>query len=96
MVLTEAWAQARPVLAQGRTEVLVGQVRRSGGGMWYSGFAEFEAALDLLVGSPSLGDALGRAGRAHVEREYRWDAVLSRYEGLLRQAVGAGAATRGH
>jgi glycosyltransferase involved in cell wall biosynthesis len=41
MVLTEAWAQGRPVVAQGRTEVLVGQVRRSGGGVWYSGFAEF-------------------------------------------------------
>jgi len=88
MVLTEAWAQGRPVLAQGRTEVLVGQVRRSGGGVWYSGFAEFEAALDLLTESPDLGDALGRAGRAHVEREYAWPTVLARYEGLLREVAG--------
>ena len=95
MVLTEAWAQGRPVVAQGRTEVLVGQVRRSGGGVWYSGFAEFEAALDLLTASPELGDALGRAGRAHVEREYRWETVLVRYEALLRQAAGARAASRG-
>jgi glycosyltransferase involved in cell wall biosynthesis len=94
MVLTEAWAQGRPVVAQGRTEVLVGQVRRSGGGVWYSGFAEFEAALDLLTASPELGDALGRAGRAHVEREYRWETVLVRYEALLRQAAGARAASR--
>jgi glycosyltransferase involved in cell wall biosynthesis len=90
MVLTEAWAQGRPVVAQGRTDVLVGQVRRSGGGVWYTGFAEFEAAIDLLAGTPGLGDALGRAGRAHVEREYRWDVVLPRYETLLGQAIGAG------
>ena len=94
MVLTEAWAQGRPVVAQGRTDVLVGQVRRSGGGVWYSGFAEFEAALDLLTGTPGLGDALGRAGRAHVEREYRWETVLSRYEELLGQTISA-ASPRG-
>ena len=89
MVLTEAWAQGRPVVAQGRTDVLVGQVRRSGGGVWYTGFAEFEAAVDVLTGSPGLGDALGSAGRAHVEREYSWDVVLPRYERLLGEAIAA-------
>ncbi len=83
MVLTEAWAQGRPVVAQGRTDVLVGQARRSGGGVWYSGFAEFEAAVDLLAGSPGLADALGQAGRRFVEREYRWSTVLDRYERVL-------------
>jgi glycosyltransferase involved in cell wall biosynthesis len=87
MVLTEAWAQQRPVLAQGRTEVLVGQVRRSGGGLYYAGFAEFEAALDLLVSRQGLADSLGRSGRGYVEDHYRWDIVLSRYEDLLRRAV---------
>jgi glycosyltransferase involved in cell wall biosynthesis len=94
MVLTEAWAQGRPVVAQGRTDVLVGQVRRSGGGVWYSGFAEFEAAVDLLVSSPELADTLGAAGRRFVEREYRWETVLRRYEGLLRETVGSRPAGR--
>jgi glycosyltransferase involved in cell wall biosynthesis len=89
MVMSEAWAQRRPVLAQGRTDVLVGQVRRSGGGLFYAGFAEFEAALDLLVSREGLADSLGRSGRAYVEAEYRWDVVLSRYEGLLRRAIGS-------
>ena len=94
MVLTEAWAQGRPVVAQGRTEVLVGQVRRSGGGVWYSGFAEFEAALDLLSASPETGrrPGSGRSGR-YVEQEYRWETVLTRYEGLLRRAAGSRAVT---
>jgi len=89
MVLTEAWAQGRPVVAQGRTDVLVGQVRRSGGGVWYSGFAEFETAVELLSSSPELADRLGRAGRRYVEREYRWETVLGRYEGLLHQTAGS-------
>jgi glycosyltransferase involved in cell wall biosynthesis len=87
MVMTEAWAQRRPVLAQGRTDVLVGQVRRSGGGLYYAGFAEFEAALDLLVSREGLADSLGRSGRHYVEEHYRWDVVLSRYEELLRRAI---------
>jgi glycosyltransferase involved in cell wall biosynthesis len=90
MVLTEAWAQGRPVVVQGRTDVLVGQVRRSGGGIWYSGFAEFEAVVDLLAASPGLADTLGRAGRRYVEQEYRWETLLERYEGLLWQTVAAG------
>jgi glycosyltransferase involved in cell wall biosynthesis len=87
MVMTEAWAQRRPVLAQGRTDVLVGQVRRSGGGLYYAGFAEFEAALDLLVSREGLADSLGQSGRHYVEEHYRWDVVLSRYEELLRRAI---------
>ena len=31
-----------------------------------------------------LADAIGYRGHAYVEREYRWDAVLERYERLLR------------
>ena len=88
MVLTESWAQRRPVLVQGHTDVLVGQVRRSGGGLYYRGFAEFEAALELLEVRAALADELGERGRAYAEREYPWDAVLDRYEHLLRRAAG--------
>ena len=49
MVLLEAWAHRRPALVQGRCDVLVGQARRSGGAIPYTGFAEFEAAVDLLA-----------------------------------------------
>jgi len=94
MVLTEAWAQRRPVLAQGRTEVLMGQVRRSAGGLYYRGYGEFEAALDLLTSRPDLATRLGAFGRSFVEREYRWDIVLSRYERLLRHAVTSASASR--
>jgi glycosyltransferase involved in cell wall biosynthesis len=91
MVLTEAWAQRRPVLVQGHTDVLVGQVRRSGGGVYYRGFAEFEAAVELLTGRAELADELGLRGRAFAERSYRWDAVLDLYESLLATAARPGA-----
>lgn len=87
MALTEAWALERPALVQGRCDVLVGQCRRAGGGVPYVGYAEFEAALDLLVEEPGLARQMGAAGRRYVEQQYRWDVVLDRYEALLRTAI---------
>jgi glycosyltransferase involved in cell wall biosynthesis len=87
MVLLEAWAHRRPALVQGRCEVLVGQARRSGGAIPYSGFAEFEAAVDLLLASPELVDTLGAAGRRYVEARYTWDDVLTRYERFLEDVA---------
>jgi glycosyltransferase involved in cell wall biosynthesis len=83
IVLTEGWAQGKPALVNGHCAVLDGQARRARGGIPYRSFAEFEAGLDFLVEDPKLAAALGAAGRRYVERNYRWDTVLDRYERLL-------------
>jgi glycosyltransferase involved in cell wall biosynthesis len=88
MVLTEAFAQRRPALVQGRCAVLNGHAHRSGAALPYNGFAEFEAAVDTLLASPDLADALGRAGRRYIEREYDWDVVMARYERVLARVAG--------
>jgi glycosyltransferase involved in cell wall biosynthesis len=90
LVLVEAWALGKPALVQGRCDVLDGHARRSGGGIPYRGFAEFEAALDLVRSDPGLAGALGRAGRRYVERRYAWDRVIARYEAFLER-IGAPA-----
>jgi glycosyltransferase involved in cell wall biosynthesis len=86
MVLTEAWAQAVPALVQGHCDVLVGQARRSGGGLPYKGFAEFEVAVDMLLDDRGLVRRMGEAGRRYVEGNYEWDHVLGRYERFLASA----------
>jgi glycosyltransferase involved in cell wall biosynthesis len=83
MVLTEAWAARKPTLVQGHCEVLVGQATRAGGGLPYRGFAEFEAAVDLMLGDPGLARAMGESGRRYVEANYDWQAVMDRYERFL-------------
>ncbi|HET7489698.1 MAG TPA: glycosyltransferase family 4 protein [Acidimicrobiales bacterium] len=83
IVLLEAWAQGRPVLVNGRCDVLRGQAARARGGLAYAGFPEFEAALDLLVGDEALAARLGAAGRAHAEANHGWGTVLDRYEHLV-------------
>ncbi|MGH9005107.1 MAG: glycosyltransferase, partial [Acidimicrobiia bacterium] len=88
MVLTEAWAARRPALVQGHCEVLAGQATRAGGGLPYRGFAEFEAAVDLLVADPALAGAMGAAGRRYVEERYAWPVVMDRYERFLASVAG--------
>lgn len=80
IVLCEAWMQERPALVQGACEVLRGQARRSGGAVPYEGFAEFEAALSLLLSNSNLADEMGRAGRRYVVEKYNWDAVVNEFE----------------
>lgn len=89
MVLLEAWSVGTPALVNGLTDVLVGLCRRSGGGVWYRSYAEFEAALVRLLGDPGTRERLGGQGRAYALTEYNWDTVISRYLAFLeRQAAG--------
>jgi glycosyltransferase involved in cell wall biosynthesis len=85
--LLDAWAVGRPALVQGRCAPLAGEARRSGAALAYAGFAEFEAAVDLLVAEPETATALGASGRRYVETRYRWDDVLTRYEWFLEDAI---------
>ena len=81
--------QGRPVLVSGDCDVLVGQVGRSQGGLPYRGFAEFEAAVELLDGDRERGDPNGQreSGRRYVDEHYRWDNVLDGLERTIDLAV---------
>jgi glycosyltransferase involved in cell wall biosynthesis len=83
LVLAEAWVEAKPALVQRACAVTNGQAHRSGGGVPYRGYAEFEAAADLLLDAPELAAMLGRRGRAFVETRYEWETVIPRYERVL-------------
>ena len=89
VVALESWAAATPVLANARGRAVAGQCRRSGGGLAYANFEEFQAALDRLRSSE--GRALGRRGREFVAEECSWDRVLGVYRRAIEQAAGAPA-----
>jgi len=91
MVTLEAWWAGRPVLANGRCDVLRGQCQRSDAGLYYANYDEFGAALGLLDSDESLRRALGRNGRRYFDAHYAWDVVERKYMDLLARA-GAGSA----
>ncbi len=90
VIVLEAWAMGRPVLVNAACKVLEGQCVRSGGGLFYRGYAEFAAALQLLLDDPALRRDLGEAGRAYARREYDWDVVEGRTNAFLESLVRAG------
>ncbi len=78
IVVLEAWLARTPVLVHGRGEVLPDHCRKSGGGLWFRTYPEFEEALKLFLENEDLRQRMGAAGRAYVEREYSWGAVSKR------------------
>ena len=90
MVALEAWGLGKPVLANGRCDVLKGQCLRSNGGLFYESYAEFAEALTAMTSSPALTAALGANGLAYFRRHYAWPVIEGKYletfERLSREA----------
>jgi glycosyltransferase involved in cell wall biosynthesis len=79
----EAWAHGRPTLSSAVSPVLVGQSRRSGGGLWYADGDEYAEMLQLLARDEALAWALGSQGRRHVRAEYSWERVRTAWLAAL-------------
>jgi glycosyltransferase involved in cell wall biosynthesis len=92
LVTLEAWRAGIPVLVNGDCDVLKHQCRRAQGGLWYQCADEFREAFSLLVEDPGLRVALGENGRAYVQRNHRWDAVIDKYQRILEEVRSPNAA----
>ena len=79
MSLLEAWCVDTPALVNAYCDVTVGHCRRSGGGLWYRSYAEFEVALDRLLSDRELAKTLAAQGKRYVYNTYRWDDIIDRY-----------------
>jgi glycosyltransferase involved in cell wall biosynthesis len=79
IVLMEAWLQGVAALVNGECEVTRQHVLRSGGGLFYHGYHEFEAELDYVLARPALRRDMGRRGQAYVRENFRWEDVVSRF-----------------
>lgn len=87
VITLEAWKLGVPVLANAKCRVLAGQCRRSNGGLFYEGYAEFAEGLELLLKRPEVGKILGEQGREYVEAEYSWERVETKLEGLFGRVL---------
>ena len=83
MVALEAWALGKPVLANGKCEVLRGQCVRSRAGLYYETQAEFVETLRAISESRSLNAAFGANGRNFFQRHYAWPVIEQKYLDIL-------------
>jgi glycosyltransferase involved in cell wall biosynthesis len=85
MVALEAWALGRPVLANGRCDVLKGQCIRSGAGLYYERYEEFAETLYALESNGPLHARLGRNGRDYFTQHYTWPVIERKYLDMFDQ-----------
>jgi len=95
LVVLEAWVDRVAVVVNGTCGPTREHCERSGGGLWFTSYREFEAALERLLGDPALRRTLGEAGRAYVDRFYRWPVLIGRYADFLTSVVARGRGTPG-
>jgi glycosyltransferase involved in cell wall biosynthesis len=79
MVALEAWALGRPVLANGRCDVLKGQCLRSNAGLYYDTLGEFIGTLEAIEQNRWLAGTLGRNGRQFFREHYDWPVIERKY-----------------
>jgi glycosyltransferase involved in cell wall biosynthesis len=83
LVVAESWSARTPVLVNAACAATSEHCRRSGGGLAFRGFADFEAMVELVHGDGTTRAELGRRGRAYVDRWFRWPRVIDRYAGFV-------------
>ena len=79
MVALEAWALGKPVLANGKCDVLKGQCIRSNAGLYYENYAEFSETLAAIEQNRWLSGTLGRNGRQFFREHYDWPVIERKY-----------------
>jgi glycosyltransferase involved in cell wall biosynthesis len=84
--LLESLAVGTPVLASARNSAAVEHCRRANAGLYYANRGEFVEALRLLMTNSRLRKRLGENGRSYIRQNFRWDAVLGRFDRLVARA----------
>src|ERR1044071_3104312 len=85
MVALEAWALGKPVLANGRCDVLKGQCVRSNAGLYYESYEEFAETLYALESNGPLHARLGANGAEYFRANYAWPVIERKYLTMLEQ-----------
>jgi glycosyltransferase involved in cell wall biosynthesis len=84
MILMESWLLRKPVLVNGKCEVLKGQCKKSNGGLWYESYEEFEAMLQWMFNSEKIRKEMGKNGKKYVEANYLWDKIEKKLLGFVK------------
>jgi glycosyltransferase involved in cell wall biosynthesis len=95
LVVIEAWVERVPVLVNGSCGPTRENCERSGGGLWFSSYPEFEATLQRLLADATLRATLGGRGREYVDSHFRWPVLVARYERFLTSVVERGRGVPG-
>jgi glycosyltransferase involved in cell wall biosynthesis len=83
LLTLEAFAQGTPVLVNGRSEVLVGQVERSGAGRTYT---DLESFIEGLRDVGNERGEMGERGLAYAKK-HGWPQVVAAYRDEMKRII---------
>jgi glycosyltransferase involved in cell wall biosynthesis len=95
LVVLEAWVDRVPVLVNGACGPTREHAERSGGGLWFTSYPEFEAVVERLMADAELRARLGSRGRDYVDRLFQWPVLIARYAEFLESVAERGRGVPG-
>ena len=83
MVVLEAFMMGKPVLVHQDCEVMKDHIDSSNGGFYYNDYPGFKHALDNLTEDKLLNMKMGKAGKAYVDTNYRWENITAKFQHVI-------------
>jgi len=80
IVMMESWLCKTPCLVSERCAVTREHVRRSGGGLYFNNYPDFEGCLDYLMEHGDMRQRMGETGRKYVTDNFAWDNIIRKYK----------------
>ena len=79
----EAMAMGIPIIVNGACSVLVGHCKKSGAGVIYKTYEQFETEIEFLFQDEALYQEMCIAGRRYVRENYNWCSTVNKYRELI-------------
>lgn len=79
----EAMAMGIPIIVNGSCSVLVGHCKKSGAGVTYKTYEQFEEGIELLYRNEEEHQKMCAAGMKYVSENYNWDKTVEKYRKII-------------
>lgn len=83
MAALESLALQTPIVVQERTEPLKQHCLKGQSGLYYAGYRDFAAVLNLFLKDAKLRQVMGKKGLDYVRENYSWPIVVQKYKRLF-------------
>ena len=83
IVVLESMMMGRPVLVNGKSEVLKDHCILSNAGFYFYNYKEFEAELDYLLDHQNIYEQMCENGKKYVREHYDWDHIVRQLVSLI-------------
>lgn len=87
IVVLEAFAMEKPVLVHQDCEVMKDHVDISEGGFYYKSYASFKDAVNQLSDNISLNKAMGKSGKAYVDKNYTSESIIAKFQQVIEHKI---------